>query len=164
MCVSIALRQVVGTESLSEYRTGIPDTNMVFASYGKNWRDRRRIVDRHFRPSSVVAYQHIQEEKVAIAMKEMADTPENFIEHMKQYTTAITFSVVYGYDVRSKQDHFVDIAEEYNVLTQQCVTPGALIVNTFPIRASHPRAFVARVLLGMRKWEDSPPGHSDPST
>jgi hypothetical protein len=53
-----------------------------------------------------------------------------------RYTGAIILSIVYGYEVKEKDDPFVAIAEEFSSLMERAIFPGELIVNTLPFRES----------------------------
>ena len=45
-------------------------------------------------------------------------------------------AIVYGYEVKDRDDPLVQLTEEINAVGSQSVLPGALLVNTFPLRAS----------------------------
>jgi cytochrome P450 len=60
------------------------EENMVLNPYGKKWRDMRRIVDNYFRPAAMQAYQHVQNERAAIAMTRLANDPAQCIKHIRE--------------------------------------------------------------------------------
>ncbi|KAI0029080.1 cytochrome P450 [Vararia minispora EC-137] len=53
----------------------------------------------------------------------------------KMYAGSFILDVVYGYDVTSREDHFIKINEELLSVLPFTILPGALIVNTLPIPA-----------------------------
>jgi hypothetical protein len=122
-------------------------------SPGKKWRDRRRVVENHFRPASVQAYQSIQQDLATIAVKRLFKEPGRFVKHIREqvaksdlisfaltsffsYAGATILSIVYGHDVQEEHDPFVDLAEEMNTIFAHTMLPGQLIVNTLPFCAS----------------------------
>jgi hypothetical protein len=65
-------------------RTGLSD-GLAFRPYDKGWRDRRRIVDNHFRVASLQRYHHVQKGQVAVAMRRLVRDSKQYIQHIRQY-------------------------------------------------------------------------------
>jgi len=114
------------------------ENNLALIPYGKRWRDRRRVLDNHFRPAVLEKYHPVQVTKLNIALRQFVERPTEFISHIREYTAAVILAIVYGYDVENWDDQFVQLTEVVNTLGAQTILPGALIVNTLPILARLP--------------------------
>ncbi|KAI0033308.1 cytochrome P450 [Vararia minispora EC-137] len=120
-------------------------TNLSLIPFGDRWRARRRVVDHYFRSSSIRAYQRIQQEKVATAMRRLLQKPDGFVGHAREYTAAIVLSVIYGYDVKEPDEPLVLVGDEVNTNGSGSLVPGALLVNMFP-----PLGELPHWMLGVR--------------
>ncbi|KAI0027033.1 cytochrome P450 [Vararia minispora EC-137] len=118
--------------------TNMHDQTVFLAPYGRKWRDRRRIIDKYFRPAAIQAYQPVLQDRVTLAMKRLAQDPARFRKHIRECTNAVVLSTVYGYDVKDGGDLFVGLAEEVAALVKYAVLPGSTIVNTLPFLGSLP--------------------------
>lgn len=56
-------------------------------------------------------------------------------------TAAVSISIAYGYDVKAKNDHFVNLAEDAASRLCFAVFPGATLVNALPILQHLPSWF-----------------------
>jgi hypothetical protein len=59
----------------------------------------------------------------------------------RSMSAAIVMSTTYGYDVKPKGDHFVEIAEEAIERMALAILPGAALVNAIPIMKHLPSWF-----------------------
>jgi hypothetical protein len=66
------------------HRTGISESLPV-RPYDKGWRDRRRVVDNHFRATTLQRYRHVQKQQLAVAMKSFVRDPVRYVTHIRQY-------------------------------------------------------------------------------
>lgn len=64
-----------------------------------------------------------------------------FTIQLYSMSAAIVMSTAYGYDVKPKGDHFVEIAEEAVERISLAVVPGAALVNAMPIMKHLPSWF-----------------------
>jgi hypothetical protein len=73
------------------YRTG-KDESLALRPYDKGWRDRRRVVDNHFRATTLQSYRHVQREKLAIVMKRLVRDPVQYVQHIRLYVGKLLHS------------------------------------------------------------------------
>ncbi|KAI0052441.1 cytochrome P450 [Auriscalpium vulgare] len=107
--------------------------NLAITRYSDKWRVERRIIDQSLRPSAAVAYLGMQRTKAHAFLRQVLHHPENHMEYLKHFTGAVVMSLVYGYEVKEENDHFIGIAEKLLNLASESILPGALLVNDFPV-------------------------------
>ncbi|KAF9480959.1 cytochrome P450 [Pholiota conissans] len=103
-----------------------------FKHYGSEWQRHRRFLQQMFRAGALVQYRGVQIEKVNDMMHSIYEAPEDFMTHVKTYSTAIVMSAMYGYKVSPKDDYFTQLAEDAMVVLSVSSYPGASIVNILP--------------------------------
>ncbi|KAI0064827.1 cytochrome P450 [Artomyces pyxidatus] len=103
-----------------------------------SWRLRRRMLDRGLRPSAAAQYWPMQKAKVHDFLKNLRSSPEDFRHHVEHLQGAIIMSLVYGYDVKDRDDPYVKDALDANTLGQAAILPGATIVNSLPFLRHFP--------------------------
>ncbi|KAI0029081.1 cytochrome P450 [Vararia minispora EC-137] len=113
---------------------GWTGSNIPLTTVGREWRERRRVMENCFKPAAMREYRGLQTQKVLKLLRHVLEKPNDIADHTREYTGAFILDVVYGYDVQSVDDHFVKINEELQAVVPYTVLPGALIVNTLPIR------------------------------
>ncbi|KAF7365163.1 Cytochrome p450 [Mycena venus] len=109
------------------------ESNVGFMRVGDRWRQHRRMFQQHFRPDASRSYRPAQMNKVYQLLQGLLSSPQDFRELIKTLTAAIIMSTVYGYEVKSSNDRFVDLAESAVKKITESVFPGAAAVNAFPI-------------------------------
>ena len=57
--------------------------SILLARYGKNWRFRRKIVERGFRPGSLSAYRVIRETRARVLATRLLQSPQEWISHIE---------------------------------------------------------------------------------
>ncbi|KAJ6483827.1 cytochrome P450 [Mycena vitilis] len=117
------------------------DFNFGLMPYGEKWRQYRRLFHQHFRQDAAVAIRPIQLKKIHDSLCSLLNTPEDFSAHMKSLAAAIIMSAIYGYDVKSTHDRFVDLADVANKRLGEAIFPGGFAVNTFPFLRHLPSWF-----------------------
>ncbi|KAK7049423.1 hypothetical protein VNI00_006024 [Paramarasmius palmivorus] len=111
---------------------GWTDIGIAFMPYGDTWRQHRRLFQEGFRESAA-EHLPIQMEKTHQLLVNLLKDPANFRAHIRTLTAATIMGIVYGHDVASSNDYFVDLAEKANVpLTTLSSTTSAAIVNMLP--------------------------------
>ncbi|KAK7061235.1 cytochrome P450 [Favolaschia claudopus] len=66
-------------------------------------------------------------------LNNMLTTPEDFLEHVEQLTTAIIMAMVYGYDIKSLHgDPIVHLQQDAIKRLSEGAIPGRFMVNVFP--------------------------------
>ncbi|KAI0066626.1 cytochrome P450 [Artomyces pyxidatus] len=100
--------------------------------YSDTWRHRRRMLDRSLRPNAAIQYRPMLRSKAHDFLKHMISRPEDFRRHIEHLQGAIIMSLVYGYDVKGKDDVYLKTALDANDIAQRTFLPGAVLVNDLP--------------------------------
>jgi hypothetical protein len=127
--------------------------SVLLARYGEQWRFRRKIVERSFRPGSLAAYCAIQETKARVLTTRLLQGPREWIMHVELsvfFLFHITFlnhtyhfpsfqseqllAMTYGYEAKGHQDKTIDAAKKLSDIGTRASLPGSLLVNEFPFR------------------------------
>ncbi|KAJ7671571.1 cytochrome P450 [Mycena polygramma] len=117
------------------------DFNFGLMPYGEKWRQYRRLFHQHFRQDAAVEFRPIQLRKIHDSLGNLLNTPEDFSAHMKSLAAAIIMSTIYGYEIESTDDRFVDLADNANKRLGEAIFPGGFAVNTFPFLRHLPSWF-----------------------
>jgi cytochrome P450 len=56
-----------------------------FMKYGDPWKARRKLFQQHFHPFNTGSHQPKEQEHIHKLLKRLHDSPDNFIEHIRQY-------------------------------------------------------------------------------
>ncbi|THH07896.1 hypothetical protein EW146_g9173 [Bondarzewia mesenterica] len=106
--------------------------NIALQRYSKEWRMTRRIADHSLRPSASITYRPMQRKNAHRFLRLLLKDPEEFVQHIRHFTTAIAMSVAYGYEIADYNDRYVVIAEEAVSMGAASFYPGAWLVNVIP--------------------------------
>ncbi|PAV17224.1 cytochrome P450 [Pyrrhoderma noxium] len=98
--------------------------------YGDELRKSRQLLHRHFQINAVPRYYQIQEVSTHKLLDNLLSSPEDFFKHIRTATGRTILKITYGYDIKDKDDYYVNIAEEgmKNVTTAE----GFFLVNLIP--------------------------------
>ncbi|KAF9469732.1 cytochrome P450 [Collybia nuda] len=112
------------------------DFNVGLMPYGDEWRRRRKILQKYFKKDIAVVYQPIQTQKIHDMLRNILETPEDFISHYKtqksSVAAAIIMSCVYGHDISRTNDYYVSLSEAAVEKLSETFFPGAVAVNAIP--------------------------------
>ncbi|KAF7363652.1 O-methylsterigmatocystin oxidoreductase [Mycena sanguinolenta] len=111
------------------------DFNAGGMRLGDKWREHRRVFQQHFRQDACRNYRPIQMKSIHQLLQKLLSSPQEFREHIKTLAAATIMATLYGYEVRSNDDHFVALAETSARKFGDSVLPGtsSFVVNVFPI-------------------------------
>ena len=131
--------------------------SILLARYGEDWRFRRQIVERSFRPGSLSAYRVIQERRARVLATRLLRSPQEWISHseLSVYFFPILFilcssfvhsffffsfqgeqllAMTYGYEAKGHNDKTIDAAKKLSDIGTRASLPGSLLVNELPFR------------------------------
>ncbi|KZT68543.1 cytochrome P450 [Daedalea quercina L-15889] len=113
---------------------------VLFHPYGEDLKKHRRLLHTALESRRQAEYWELQYTVSYKLLAALLKTPDDFMAHLKRSAGAFTMRLAYGYDVSDGpgEDHFVTLAEELARLTAKATKPGRWLVDSFPIRASHP--------------------------
>ncbi|TFK74818.1 cytochrome P450 [Pluteus cervinus] len=109
------------------------DWNLGLMPYSTRWIQQRRIYQSNLRKENVKKYQYVQVAKVQNLLRSLLESPEEFPRHIQTLTAAFSMATIYGHDIKSMDDPYVDLAEQTVAMLSASAFPGAALVNAFPI-------------------------------
>ncbi|CAA7264562.1 unnamed protein product [Cyclocybe aegerita] len=112
------------------------DYNIGLMDYGPQWRFHRKICQQTFRQEAAVCYYPTQARKVHEILGNLLLAPEKLRLTARctfRLSVAIPMATMYGYDVKSFEDEFIDVAEKGQHLGNRLLVPGATLLNIIPI-------------------------------
>ncbi|KIJ26834.1 hypothetical protein M422DRAFT_191689 [Sphaerobolus stellatus SS14] len=110
--------------------------------YGHRWRSHRQVFHQHFNLNMVPKYRPVQLKSTRSLLLRLLDTPDAEITDNLQSSVAGTIlEVVYGYNVASADDYFLQTTERSMTAFNEAVQPGKFLVETFPLLQHIPRWF-----------------------
>ncbi|ESK94246.1 cytochrome p450 [Moniliophthora roreri MCA 2997] len=129
-----------------------------FMPYGETWRQHRRIFEGGLRDSAASKYLPVQMEKTREFLVNLLNDPGNFRAHIKSLTAATIIGVMYGHDIASTDDYFVELAEKAAGTVVGLGMSSTAIVNIFPFMRYLPAWFPGcgfqQIIHQSRIWID----------
>ncbi|KAI0643186.1 cytochrome P450 [Trametes meyenii] len=99
--------------------------------YGQWWRDHRRAFWQIFHPGAIGDYREIQRTVLHKFLKNLADAPQNYKEHIRYAVAATVLKVLYGFDAKEKGDPIIKKVSEALSCASELAT-GTHPVDFFP--------------------------------
>ncbi|KAF8546671.1 cytochrome P450 [Imleria badia] len=107
--------------------------NSVMLPYGDRWRLHRRFFHQTFRIDAVRRLLPHQHHRSCQFLRRLLQTPEQFADHVFEFTASVVLNSVYDYDPQSRNDEMVDNAAKVLEIAVATVTPEvAIVVSAFP--------------------------------
>ncbi|KAF8973005.1 cytochrome P450 [Flammula alnicola] len=100
--------------------------------YGETWRLHRKIMQQNFNYEAAKQYRPITVRKVYKMLGGLLESPEKFQYHNKMLVVSIPLTTMYGYEVESIDDLFIEAAEKNSMIGATLLAPGGCLVNLFP--------------------------------
>ncbi len=125
------------------------DINIILLPYGDLWKKHRKIFHQEYRLEAMEDFREDQQRAVVDLLRNLSETPERWITHLRLYVTssqcsvphlqfsfvrypaAITMHKSYGHWV-GNDDPIVDTTEQAGNMLKLCIFPGAVLANVFP--------------------------------
>ena len=123
--------------------------------YGSQWRRCRRLFHEFLNVNTMSNFDGYLNKHACRFLSRLAETPDDFPGHIKLsvflypgvipcppltfvpiVTGALIMEMTYGMEIESHEDKFLQAAERGMECVESTVIPGALLVDTFPIRLS----------------------------
>ncbi|CAG8909736.1 unnamed protein product [Penicillium egyptiacum] len=104
----------------------------LFMEYGPQWRGIRKYSHNLLNSQAAVAYQPVQDFESLQMMFDLLQTPDDFYQHNRRYSSSVIMYVTYGYRLPSWRHALV--SKIYSVLDNltEMTAPGAHAVDSFP--------------------------------
>ncbi|KAI9441778.1 cytochrome P450 [Lactarius indigo] len=107
------------------------DWLLAFSRYGEDWRVRRKIADRIFRPGAMSLYHRRIEEITRVFLGRLFVAPADLRNHIELSQGQLIMSLVYGYDLK-ENDEIIKAPVQLLRMLSHLVLPGAALENQFP--------------------------------
>ncbi|KAJ3849827.1 cytochrome P450 [Lentinula lateritia] len=138
--------------------------DLLFMSSGKALNAHRKLFHQEFHPTNSSIHRIHEQKALGVFLNSLLDTPEEWVDHIKQMIGAIIIGVAYGVQVQPRDDpNITAAAKMYSVLNAASV-PGAFLVDMFSILRYVPAWFPgasfkqqARAWYGIRDATIRPP-------
>ncbi|KAL4261411.1 cytochrome P450 family protein [Pleurotus pulmonarius] len=115
--------------------------NVAFFPYGRRFRKHRKLLQSMLTQQSVVKYRPIQLINSRHLVKGLMGNPKDFEHHISRYATSVVMRIAYGHQILSDDDEFVTILNDVTHTQNNGGTPGATMVDHFPILQYFPSWF-----------------------
>ncbi|KDQ23402.1 hypothetical protein PLEOSDRAFT_1109045 [Pleurotus ostreatus PC15] len=109
------------------------DFNFVFLPYGTKWREHRKSFNDYFHPSVVYKYNAKQTRGARMMARQILESPENAVDHIRFAVTSVIMDVAYGIHIAENNDPYIEIAESAISSLGLATIPGTLPADLFPI-------------------------------
>ncbi|KAG8747883.1 hypothetical protein FRC10_010502 [Ceratobasidium sp. 414] len=101
--------------------------------YGNRLKQTRKLLHEGMNTKAMEELWPMQEHEAIKFVGRLLETPEEFIQHIRQTAGATVLKLAYGYDVRDRDDRFIVLADKTMDMFSILTTPGAFLVDTFPL-------------------------------
>ncbi|KAF8642677.1 hypothetical protein AX16_009439 [Volvariella volvacea WC 439] len=107
-------------------RTALLQNNDIFRTH-------RRFFSKVMGSTAVVRrWDHIEEEESQKLARRLLSQPEEFRPHIEHFAAAAIMRITYGYEVKEKDDYFVDLLYTGMKGFSELTTPGRFLVELIP--------------------------------
>ncbi|KAI0060162.1 cytochrome P450 [Artomyces pyxidatus] len=109
------------------------DSVITNLPYGDRFRKHRRLIQDHFSAQAIVDFRSLQRKEAYTLLEGLFETPDDFIRHIRRFAAGTIMKIAYGHTVKSVDELYVRLAEEAGIDTVTAVSPGAMLVDFFPV-------------------------------
>lgn len=104
----------------------------LFMEYGPHWRNIRKYSHSLLNSQAAISYQPIQDFESVKLMLDLLQSPDDFYQHSRRYSSSVIMYVTYGFRLPSWQHPLVN--KIYSVLDNltEMTAPGAHAVDSLP--------------------------------
>ncbi|KAF9233018.1 cytochrome P450 [Melanogaster broomeanus] len=113
--------------------------SLGFLPYGDEWRLQRKVFHHAFRSPVIPNYWPIQMRKAHELVQSLIQAPEDLFEHIQMFAASTIMSVVYGYEVSSTGDPYLNIVEKAtHAMTTTLAPTRIMLLFLFPFLPNIP--------------------------
>lgn len=134
---------------------------MAFTCYGDQSKRQRRLLHKAFGVPVIPSYHPLLQTETHSFLRRLIANPADHQKHVRRYAGGLTLSVVYGYEVKSNDDHFLELADECVGLLANRIASGGGIwpVDVFPFLKHMPlwmpgSGFLKNAKIWKKKMEE----------
>ncbi|KAJ7167269.1 cytochrome P450 [Mycena crocata] len=107
--------------------------NLAMMRYGTGLRAHRRLFNQGFTPKASLQYRPKQLSAAHTLLQACLKTPDDFIDHFRQWASEIIMAIVYGINVLPVDDPYVVLAFEAVHSLSNAGIPGRYLVDSMPL-------------------------------
>ncbi|KAG6907101.1 hypothetical protein DXG01_010514 [Tephrocybe rancida] len=100
--------------------------------YGEKFRRHRKYLSQYFAKQCLPNYYDIQTKEARRLINDLLEDPDNFRQHIERMAGAVIMEIVYGHEVKSIDDHFLQVASKGGRTIAAAGAVGAHIVDLIP--------------------------------
>jgi len=100
--------------------------------YGDRWRERRRLLIKHFNPNNTSAHQPVEMEFIRKMLLRLLEDPKNFIAITRHTIGGMSLAAAYGLPIQKDEDPYISIAEAAINSAASSAIPGSFFVDIIP--------------------------------
>ncbi|KAG2111960.1 cytochrome P450, partial [Suillus discolor] len=130
--------------------------NTILMRYGARWRRQRRIFHQAFKAEAALCYRPMQRRKAEQLIRDMLDTPEEFLNHVHVFSSSVIMSASYDYETKHDDPLVKLIGKSLRLAVQELRPEVATVFNAFPILLRLPAWFPGMSLkkkaIQSREW------------
>ncbi|KAG2070560.1 cytochrome P450 [Suillus decipiens] len=106
----------------------------AFTPYGDRARRQRKLMQKAFGSAVIPRYHALMQMETRPFLSRLVSSPLQFQDHIRRYAGGLTLLVVYGHQVKSNDDPFLNLAEEcVGILANRIASGGGIWpVDIFP--------------------------------
>ncbi|THU99233.1 cytochrome P450 [Dendrothele bispora CBS 962.96] len=108
------------------------DQSLALMPYGEEWRESRKLIHIALNPGAVKKYYGVQEDIAALLNKDLLDSPNDFMQHLRLMAGRIVLLVTYGIFAKNMQNQYIADAEECMGIIDRVMIPGAFLADLIP--------------------------------
>ncbi|KAF4615702.1 hypothetical protein D9613_012528 [Agrocybe pediades] len=118
--------------------------NVAFTPAGKRVQRHRRMLNEYLAREKCLSYYPSQEREARKLVRNFAEDPERFDDHLNVFSTGIVVRIAYGHDIDRKNpsdDVYFKMAADASWCNTHCAAPGSNLVDLMPIMKYLPSWF-----------------------
>ncbi|OBZ77169.1 O-methylsterigmatocystin oxidoreductase [Grifola frondosa] len=110
------------------------DQTVALRPYGKQLREHRRLLSQFIGShKNVEQFVPLIEVQTSLSLFDILHKPDDVAEHVRRTAGAIILMMSHGYQVQNIHDPILELVERATTQVSQVVSPGAFLVDTFPL-------------------------------
>ncbi|KAG2036259.1 cytochrome P450 [Suillus americanus] len=130
--------------------------NTILMRYGERWRRQRRIFHQAFRAEAALSYRPMQQQKAQQLIRNMLDTPQEFLNHIRVFSSSVIMSASYDYDTEYDDPLVALIGMSLELAVQELRPEVAAVFIAFPsllrLPAWFPGMSIKKKAIQSREW------------
>lgn len=100
--------------------------------YGERWRQGRRLLHAHVHVGTMPEYDPMQLQRAHVFARQLMKTPDHLQERARESFGGTVMKLVYGIDIKDKDDPYVYAAESVLHSLDDAAIPGKFLVDLLP--------------------------------